>query len=314
MNSLDDSIILYENGLTIKEISERLNTSYETIRKFLKGKVKWRKKYITDLTPDEVVDIINRFDNKESLKKISLLHKISEPAISRLLKAHNRNPVSLSRKYDVLRQTSINSIQQQFIVGTLLGDGCLAKHTTNGNYKLSFGHQIKHEQYFHWKIAIMDPFINSWSKSTTKNSVMLQTSTICHKDLNKFANMFYDSSRIKHVPDNLDMYLTPLSLATWVMDDGNLNKVNMRIASMSFSEEENYKLTDYLKKCFNLNSKVMGFKYRDKQYWQITLNKRNTEMLSDIIRPHVVECMRYKILKPSTTTCQNSETSECDIV
>ena len=307
-----DIVILYEAGLTIREVAERINFSYEKTRQILKSqKVKWRRNYVSDFTPDQVSDILKKFDDKITIEEIAKWYEISPPAISRLLRAHNRQPVAIFRKYDILRQTPINSIQKQFIVGCTLGDGCLYTDTKHGNYKISFSHCKAQEQYFHWKIAMMDPFINTFRESIDKrgNSVMLQTTTICHKDFNIFAKMFYDENRIKHVPDNLDMYLTPMALAVWVQDDGSLNAgVNMRIASMGFTEAENYKLRDYLKQCFNLRSKVMGFKYKGKQYWQITLNKENTQKLSDIIRPFVVDCMQYKIMpKSSTTTCQISE-------
>lgn len=307
-----DIVILYEAGLTIREIAERVKFSYEKTRQILKKQnVKWSRNYISDLSPEQVQNILKKFDEGINIKEIAKWYEISPPAISRLLKANNREPVAIFRKYDILRQTPINSLQKQFIVGTLLGDGCLHKDSTNGNYKLSFSHCIAQEQYFHWKVAIMDPFINNYNKSVDKrgNSIMLQTRTICHNNLNMFANMFYDESRIKHVPDNLDMYLTPLALAVWIQDDGNLKSgVNMRIATMNFSEQENYKLQNYLLRCFNLRSKVMGFKYKGKQYYQLTLNKENTQKLSDIIRPFIVDCMKYKIMpESSTTTCQTSE-------
>jgi Mor family transcriptional regulator len=304
-----DIVILYESGLTIKEISEKFSFSYEKIRQILKKeKVKWKRNYVSDFTPDQIKKIIQEFDEGKSIKEIANWYEISPPSISRLLKANNKEPVSSGKKYEILRKTPINSIQKQFIVGTLLGDGCLYKDSKKGNYKLSFGHCKAQSQYFHWKIAMMDPFINSFRENTDKrgNSIMLQTATICHQDLNYMADMFYDSSRVKHIPKNLDMYLTPLSLAVWYQDDGNLKAgVNARIATMSFTEEENYMLRDYLKSCFNLKSKVMTYKYKGKQYWQISLNKENTQKLSDIIRPYVTECMQYKIMpQSSTTTCQ----------
>jgi predicted DNA-binding protein YlxM (UPF0122 family) len=301
-----DFIALYEAGLTIKEISEKSSLSYETIRKILKNnKVKWRRNYISDFSPEQIQDIIQKFDNKISIKEIAKLYNISQPAISRLLKANNREAVPVKRKYDILRQTPINAIQKQIVVGSLLGNGCLYRDSNKANYKLSFSHCKKQEQYFHWKIAMMDPFINTFRESIDKrgNSVMLQTTTICHQDFNKFGDMFYDEKRIKHVPKNLDIYLTPLALAVWIQDDGNLKcGVNMRLATMSFTEIENYMLRDYLKSCFDLNSKVMGFKYKEKQYWQITFNKGNTQKLSNIIRPYVTECMKYKIMPESSTT------------
>ena len=299
---------LYESGLDIRQIVKQENSSYEIIRKILKkNKVKWRKTYLSDLSENQIQDIISRYNNKETIKFIAKWYEISPPAISRLLKSRGINVVSLLRKYDILREIPLNSIHKQIIVGTVLGDGCLHRDTNKSNFKLSFSHCEAQAQYFHWKMLMMDPFINTFSKQIDKreNSVMLQTCTITHKEINQFANMFYDKNRIKHIPDNLDMYLTPLALAIWIMDDGNLNQgCNMRIASMSFTEQENYKLRDYLKRCFDLNSKVMGFKYKCKQYWQICLNKENTQKLSNIIRPHVVDCMKYKIMpEPSTTSC-----------
>ena len=49
------------------------------------------------------------------------------------------------------------------------------------------------------------------------------------------------------IPKNLDMYFTPLALAVWIQDDGNLNEgVNMRICSMGFTKKDNEDLVDDL--------------------------------------------------------------------
>lgn len=299
-------VTLYESGLTIKEIADKAKSSYETVRKILKEEnVKWRRNYLTDFTPDQLQGILNKHENGTSVKDIAKWYEISPPAISKWLKANNKEIVSSNRKYDILRQTPLNSIQKQLLVGKLLGDGCLYKDTEKQNYKLSFGHCKKQEQYFHWNVAMWDPFINNYRTNVDKrgNSIMLQTATICHQDFNMFGNMFYNENKIKEIPDNLDMYLTPLALAIWIQDDGNLNQgVNMRICSQGFTKKDNEKLSCYLKRCFNLNSKVMGFKYKGKEYTQITLNKINTQKLSDIIRPHVIESMKYKIMPESSTT------------
>lgn len=308
---------MYESGLSIREIALDNECSYEKIRKILKEqKVKWHRNYIVDLSAEQVEKIVNQFSKEnKSIKEIAKWFEISPGAISNLLKSKGFK-IESNRKYDILREVPINKIQKEFIVGTVLGDGCLYRDSAKSNFKLSFGHCEEQKEYLEWKITQMSPFINGYTKSIDKrgNSVMYQARTINHKDLNMFANMFYDEKRIKHVPDNLDMYFTPLSLAILIMDDGNLNAgVNMRIATMGFTKEENEKLQDYLKRCFDINSKVMEFNYKTKKYYQITLNKKNTQKLSDIVRPHIIECMKYKIMpEPSTTTCQISQESKCD--
>jgi hypothetical protein len=295
----------YEAGLTIKQIAETNNVCYETIRKAIKGKVKFRKSYISDFTEEQKQKAVQMFDNNKTVKEIAKWFEISPPAISRLLIANNRTPDSSARRYDILRATPLNIIQKQFIIGHILGDGCIYRDGKNSMFKISLSQKKAHSEYFHWKRMMLDPFVNTWRENEDKrgNSVMLNATTICHPELTKFAEMFYPNNRIKIVPNNLDLFLTPLSLAVWIMDDGNLNNgVNMRIATMCFSHEDHLKLQGYLRSVFDIRCKIMGFAYKNKQYEQLTLNKQNTQKLSDIIRPHVVNCMKYKIMSDSSTT------------
>lgn len=305
-----DLVILYESGLTIKEISQKINVSYETVRQRLKScNVKWRRNYVSDFTNEQISSIINKFDAGESIEKIAKWYEISPPSISRLLRANDRIAIPARKKYDIVRQSPINTIQKQLIVGSLLGDGCLYKDSKNSNFKLSLSQCKAQEQYFHWKVAMMDPFINGFIENIDKrnNSIMLHATTICHQDFNMFGKMFYDENRKKIIPDNLDVFLTPLALAVWVQDDGNLNAgVNMRIASISFTKEDNEKLKIYLKTCFDLTSKVMEYRYKNKLYYQLTFNKVETQKLSDIIRPHIVPKMLYKIMPESSTTTRQT--------
>lgn len=298
----------YNIGLSIREIAEKHNVSYESVRKQLKGNVNWRKKYLSDFTKEQVQKALNMFDEGKLVKDIAKWFEISPPAISRLLLANNRKPDSSAKKYDLLRAVPLTFKQKQFIVGHLLGDGCLYRDGENSLFKLTLTQKKEHQQYFHWKRVMLDPFVNNWRENVDKrgNSVMLQATTICHPELKQFADLFYTKDRIKIVPKNIDMFFTPLSLAIWIMDDGNLNNgVNMRIATMGFSYEDHIVLQNLLVQCFDIRSKIMEFKYKGKKYNQLTLNKLNTQKLSDIIRPYVVDCMKYKIMSESSTTiCQ----------
>lgn len=307
----------YEAGLTIRQIAEHNDMSYESVRKILKDKVKWKRNYVSDFADNQIKKALLMFDSGKSVKEIAKWFEISPPAVGRLLKSNNRNPDYSGRRYEILRATPISFIQKQFIVGHLLGDGCLYRDGKNSLYKISISQKKAHEQYFHWKIAMLDPFVNTWreNKDKRKNSVMLNATSICHSDLKFFAESFYTKDRVKVIPKNLDMFLTPLSLAVWIMDDGNLNSgVNMRIATMSFSYEEHLLLQNYLKGVFGLKSKIMGFKYKGKEYNQLTLNKVNTQKLSDIIRPYVVDCMKYKLMSESSTTERQAFEINDDIV
>jgi hypothetical protein len=290
----------YESGKDIRTIAKEIGKSYEATRQLLKSQnVVWHRKYIRDLTQESIDDILMKFDSGITITEISLQYKISEPAIARLLRTNNRNPIGNNKKYEILRSIPINQEQKDLIYGTVLGDGCLYKDSKNGNFKLSFGQCEKQKDYFLWKVQKLDPYINNWRRSVDKrgNSIMYQTTTICHPELNSIANYFYDKNRKKHIPNDIDNFLTPIGLAVWIMDDGWLSaKTSIGIATMGFNYDENVILQNALKNVFDIDSKVVQHKYKTKLYYKIVLNKENTIKASEISKPYVVDCMKYKFI------------------
>lgn len=253
------------------------------------------KIYLNSISDQTILNILEQFDSNKSIKYISNYFNISTTLITKILKINNRIILS-NRKYDYLRKINFSDLQKDFLVGTLLGDSCLYKDGLN--YKLSFGHCKAQEEYFKWKVCVMSPFITKFRESVDKrgNSIMLQTTSISHPGFNEFADLFY-KDRVKIVPDNLEKYFSPITLATLIQDDGNLNSVNIRLASMGFSKQDNQKLQYYFKNCFKIDSNLLDFKYKSKLYYQITFDKENSIKLSNIIRPCIVPSMSYKILK-----------------
>jgi hypothetical protein len=247
----------------------------------------------------QIGDVLRSFDNNMSIINIARNLNIKIFRVNEILKNNNRKIL----KREEIKNINIEDIQKQIIVGTVLGDGCLYK--TGHNFTLSFSHCEKQKEYFYWKLEMLSPFISNFSINIDKrgNSIMHHGTTISHKDLNFFGEIFYDQNRIKHIPRDLEKYLTPIALAVWILDDGNLNEeVNMRIASMGFTKEENYMLIDYLKRCYDLDSDIRYYNRKDKIYPLIVLDKENTQKLSDIIRPYVVDSMKYKLMSESSTT------------
>ena len=217
------------------------------------------------------------------------------------------------RKYYHLRAISLEQRHKDFLVGTLLGDGCLAKGGKKSDFRLSFSHCEKQKDYFLWKFDFLKPFTNNFYKSIDKrgNSIMYQTKSICHPELNKYAKMFYDSSRRKIIPKDIESLLTPLGLAIWIMDDGNLNeKVNLRICSMGFNYSEHHILQKALKNKFGIDCIIREYKYKSKLYYMLWFDKVNTIKFSNLIKNHIVESMKYKIVEPSETSCETPEMDE----
>lgn len=297
----------YKNGKSISEIAKNFNITENEVRSFLKTQLNWYHRSVSDLTLSEQVQIYEMYISKNySVLEISDKYQISAPSIIKLLRGLGVKRVyHKGRKYEILKQTPFNKKQKEFIVGTLLGDGCIRK---SGKIpRLCIVHSKKYEQYFHWKLSQLDKFFNLWREQIDKrkNSVLLYSETLQHPGLIKFYNEFYSSGK-KIIPKNLDIYMTPYALAVWFLDDGTLNSgTNHRIHTNCFSYEEQVELQALLKRCFDLTCKII--KRKDDQYI-LSFKRKETVKLSNIIGPYVIDQMKYKLRMSldcsSTTTRQ----------
>lgn len=192
--------------------------------------------------------------------------------------------------YNNLRSINLSQFQKDFLVGTILGDGCLYKEYKTP--KLIISHSTKQIDYFNYKINIFTPFIINTPKiytSKTRNSTTIQASTVTHPDFLYYYNLFYNDK--KYISSNLIDHITPLSLAIWIQDDGSLNSVNLRMATQSFTYNDHLLLQNILKIKFNLETKIKFCKY-----YYLTFDKENTIKISKLCKPFIINSMKYKFL------------------
>ena len=272
---MKDVVKNYEKGLSVSEIAVLNNKS------------------VSDLSQDDCNNILSMYKSEFSVLEISDIFQIPAPSVIKLLMGMGIVRVyHIGRKYEILKQTQFNKRQQEFIVGTLLGDGCI--RYSDKLPRLCLVHSKKFEQYFFWKLAQLDKFFNLWREQDhpRKNSTLLYSETLQHSGLVKFYEMFYPD-KIKIVPKNLDMYMTPYSLCVWFLDDGTLNSgTNHRIHTNGFCYNDQLELQSLLKRCFDLNCKII--QRADKQHI-LSFKRDDTVKLSNIIEPFVIPNMRYKL-------------------
>lgn len=281
---------------------------------------KFEKKYLRDLNEPELKEILNKFDNGTSIIDLSSKYEINSAEITKFLRWNKRNILGEERKYFIIRAIPFTQKQKEIIIGTVLGDGCLHKHNKSKDFALSLTHCKQQEEYFLWKTAMLSPFVNTYRQSFSKKgtSIFLDFTSRQHPELNPIANMFYDSSRIKHVPENISDFMTPLALAVWHMDDGDLktdwckehiSSQQIRLSTQSFDEKEHEILIDMFKKVFNIDAFNRPYKFRDKMYNRLYIGAESAKIFSNIVRPFIIDSMKYKII-PSVspeTICETSK-------
>ena len=194
--------------------------------------------------------------------------------------------------------SSLNELtptQQSVLVGTLLGDACLAKH--GRFHRLHVKHQASQRILVDLKYSVFRSFISMPihgfdQKLNGKLYPCFQFATRTHPVLSDWYFRFYQSGR-KVVPMDVADRLTPLALAVWFMDDGAADFAGVTFQTHNFSSEEVRRLDGVLRERFDLVTSIRSNRGRDIIY----VKASSIDRLEEVIRPHLLRGFEYK-LKP----------------
>lgn len=182
---------------------------------------------------------------------------------------------------------SLSKDQQSLIVGSLLGDGYMRCKT---NAHLQITHSIHQKEYVDWKYMQLKNLVLSSPKSYKGNGQRIgyRFFTRSIPELTPYYHRFYQNER-KIIPK--DLYITPLTLAVWYMDDGTNCRNASYLNTQQFSQEDQQLLISVLQKTFNLYPNLN----KDKQYTRIRFSIADSRRLAKIITPHLIPSLRYKL-------------------
>jgi sRNA-binding regulator protein Hfq len=187
------------------------------------------------------------------------------------------------------------------IVGSLLGDAHL---TRNGSLQIE--HCLAHADYVFWKYEMLKilagkpPVVVERYDSRTAKTYR-STRFYSRSVLKNFRDDFY-RGRTKIVPDNIGRLLDPLAVAVWFMDDGGRGGHTPRglvFNTSGFSSQEQILLQSVLREKFGIEASIhlvgSGF--------QLYVRARSFSRFCELVSPHLVTLMRYKLpVDPVTTS------------
>lgn len=279
---------------TMREIGKLLGISKAKVGKILKDGGAKIIRSNCDIPPKEqLIKLYN--EEMLTLKQIGSFYNVGRKAVKKWFKTYNISTITnAQRKYYHLRKVPFTQKQKEFLIGTLLGDGSLSK---SGNFKrLTMGHNIKQLDYLLWKKEIFANLTNNIYKQiqTKRNSTIIHCPTVGHQDFNFFYNLFYNNGK-KVIKKELKNYLTPFAMAVWYMDDGSKKPYCMKISTEGFTKEENEILQQIILDNFDIRCKVCEYNNRDKKYYYLSFNKRNSIKLCSLINEYIIDSMKYKI-------------------
>ena len=190
----------------------------------------------------------------------------------------------------------------EVLLGCILGDAALNSNSDTGGYRsIYFAQGDKQKEYFEYKQRLFgNLFITKQDYESGYGSLIHAGCIAANLQTYNFIMRYFNKTGKKFVTEELANDITPISLAFWFMDDGNLRNReddNLRCRALlntqRYSLEENQILADALKRKFGIESTI-----GDKDTYKghvLMFDADNTERLGSLIAPYVCQSMKYKL-------------------
>ncbi|MQA09290.1 MAG: recombinase RecA [Pseudonocardiaceae bacterium] len=202
-------------------------------------------------------------------------------------------------------QERLSDQQWQVVLGSVMGDGYLAPNLRDRNgVRFRMGHGKKQSEYVDWKISLLANIPHTRS-TNAKGAVFADFTPL--PELNELREAVYFGDGKKHLSWDYLKALTPLSLATWYMDDGcftvrskgvqqrtsgGSGRIEICVAAMSEGSQQ--RLVEYLRDTYDLDVKLTIRGAR--QVPVVQFSTASTARFQEMIAPYVHPSMEYKLL------------------
>lgn len=181
---------------------------------------------------------------------------------------------------------SLTEEEKQIIVGCLLGDATMRKKT---NSLIEINHSFKQKVLVDHLYKLLERFVLTPPKTRNgkEGRIAYRFTT---RSLSIFNNFFTSFFPIKKKQIPLDLLLTPISLAYWIMDDGSKSR------SSIYLNTQKYDLNDQLMLLKKL--KEMGISAtlnKDKIYQRIRISTKSIQKIKNMVLPYILPEFLYKL-------------------
>ena len=218
-----------------------------------------------------------------------------------IISIYLNNKSKVNRLKGIYRIGTHNKDIISIIFGSLLGDTYGEKRLLEIGTRFSFSQEAVHVEYMLFLHKLLSelgycnpnlPVIKTRLGSKGKIKKIIKFSTWTFSSFNWIYDLWYNN-KIKHVPECIDQYLTPLALAIWIMNDGAKVGQNLKFFTNSFSYNDCLLLIKALNTNFNIKASIQSAGKKDQ--YIINIWKESMTDLINIVSPYIVSEMKYKL-------------------
>jgi hypothetical protein len=197
---------------------------------------------------------------------------------------------------------SLTQFQRSVIIGSLLGDGYLRTFPGRSNALLEINHSFHQADYVDWMYKVLGDMAASPPRARKSNGkrIAYRFHSKQLQELTEFHKLFYGNGK-KAIPGGI--VLDPVMLSVWYMDDGSkCGEDNYYLNTQQYSLADQEILMTMLQQ-LNLKTTLN----KDKIYWRIRFMKASIPEFEELVRPHIIPSMVYKLsYNPVETLSQSN--------
>lgn len=149
---------------------------------------------------------------------------------------------------------------EQVVIGNILGDAWMERKSDTSNARLRYEQTSpKHDERFYYTYLFYAPYCAGNSRTRTRTDKRTGTSSASNLFSTRalpFFTFYYELfyvNGVKTIPSNIGLYLTPVAVAFWIMDDGHWNR-GLTLNTQGFSVQGVELLVIALNTNFGINS------------------------------------------------------------
>lgn len=186
--------------------------------------------------------------------------------------------------------------QYSIIIGLILSDGWLIKgSTTSINPRLGLAQSLNHFEYIFFVFNALSHYCQNYPtlrgrERNTKIHYIVEFVTRSLPCFLEIYNLFYPN-KVKVIPQNIYVLLTPVALAHLIMGDGFASGKGVSLSTDSFCLEDIVRLMNVLFIRYELKCTL----HKVKGCYRIYISRHSIDKLIKLVKPHLVPSMYYKL-------------------
>lgn len=194
---------------------------------------------------------------------------------------------------------SLDNHLKEVLIGNILGDVYMRRFSKESNTRIIFRQGANNSKYlFHLfdlfeNFTLKRPSVTTIiNKETNKSRDNISFSTLALPCFNEFYELFYLNGK-KTVPKDIANYLTNVSLAYWIMDDGGFTGNGLKLYTNAFQIEELSLLIEALKTNFSLIATINKTSIANQ--YTLYFSKNQMPLIRNLVKNHMHPSMLYKL-------------------